>query len=50
MDLLTMLIVVLLVLWLGGFMAFPAVGGAIHILLVIVLVLVVLRIVQNRVP
>lgn len=49
MDLLGVLIVVLLVLWLGGVVAFPTIGGsAIHVLLVIVLVLVILRLLRGQ--
>lgn len=48
MDLLTVLIIVLIVLWLGGMVAVPVVGNAVHILLVIVLILVVLKILGNR--
>ena len=46
------IIVVLLVLWLlGAFvMPIPAVGGLVHLLLVVVLVVVVIRFVQGRRP
>jgi len=39
--------VILLVLWLLGFVVYP-VGGLIHILLVIALVVVIVRLVQGR--
>jgi hypothetical protein len=39
---------VLLVLWLLGLMSGYALGGFIHVLLVIALVIVVLRIIQGR--
>lgn len=43
------IIVVLLILWLLGFLAVPAVtGSAIHVLLVVVLALVVIRLLQGR--
>lgn len=44
---LTMLLVVLLVAWLLGFTVFH-VGGLIHVLLVVVLVVFVVRLVQGR--
>lgn len=47
MDLVTLLIIVLLVLWVGG-VAMPIGGSAIHALLLIVLVLVVVRLIQGR--
>ena len=46
---LTLLIVVLLVLWLTGAVAFPAVGGSlVHVLLVVVVILIVIRLLQGR--
>lgn len=48
MGLLEVLIVVLLIFWLVGVVAVPVTGGAIHILLVIVLVLVVVRLLTGR--
>ncbi len=39
---------VLLVLWLLGFLAFPVAGGLIHILLVIAIVMILLRIISGR--
>jgi hypothetical protein len=46
------IIVVLLILWLlGAFITpIPAVGGLIHLLLVVVLVVVVIRVIQGRRP
>jgi hypothetical protein len=41
------IIILLLILWLLGAVAFP-VGNLIHILLVIALVVIVLRVVQGR--
>jgi hypothetical protein len=45
-------IVVLLILWLlGAFvMPIPAVGGLIHVLLVVILLVVVIRLLQGRRP
>ncbi|MDZ4745524.1 MAG: lmo0937 family membrane protein [bacterium] len=40
--------VVLLILWAIGFIGFPAIGGFIHILLVIALVVVIIRVIQGR--
>lgn len=45
---LNLLIVVLIIGWLAGFFAFPNVGGIIHLLLVIALILVVYRLVTGR--
>lgn len=47
MDLLTILIIVLVVLWLGGF-AFHIAGGLIHILIVIAVILLIIRLVTGR--
>jgi len=40
--------VVLIILWLVGFVVFPVVGGLIHILLVIALIMIVLNLVRGR--
>lgn len=42
------IIVILLILWLLGAFAFPVAGSAIHVLLVVILVIVVIRLLQNR--
>jgi hypothetical protein len=49
---LEMIIVVLLVLWLlGAFVTpIPAIGGLVHLLLVVILVVVVIRFLQGRRP
>jgi hypothetical protein len=46
------IIVILLVLWLlGAFVTpLPAVGGLVHLLLVVILVVVVIRVLQGRRP
>jgi len=46
------IIVILLILWLlGAFVTpLPAVGGLVHLLLVVVLVVVVIRVLQGRRP
>lgn len=45
---LNLLIVVLIIGWLAGFFAFPNVGGIIHLLLLIALILIVYRLVTGR--
>jgi hypothetical protein len=40
--------VVLIVLWLLGFLAFPVAGGLIHILLVIAIIMILLRVISGR--
>lgn len=47
---LSTLIVVLLVLWLLGVVTSYTLGGLVHILLVIAIVVVLLRIIQGRNP
>lgn len=48
MGLLEMLIVVLLALWLLGYVVVPVAGSVIHVLLVIVLVLIVIRLFRGQ--
>jgi hypothetical protein len=50
MDLLWTLAVILLVLWLLGLVTSYTMGGFIHILLVVALVVVLIRVVQGRRP
>lgn len=47
---LSTLVVVLLVLWLLGFVTSYTLGGLIHILLVVAIVVVLLRVIQGRNP
>jgi hypothetical protein len=47
---LSTVIVVLLVLWLLGVVTSYTLGGVIHILLIIAIVIVLLRIIQGRSP
>ena len=42
------LAVVLLILWLLGFIAFPIMGGFIHVLLVIAIVVILVRVIRGR--
>lgn len=44
------IVIILLVLWLLGFLVFPVAGGLIHILLVIALIVIVYRLVTGRRP
>lgn len=48
MDLLTILVVILVILWLGGYFAFHIAGGFIHLLLVVAVVVLVIRLLQGR--
>ncbi len=47
---LTTIAIVLLVLWLVGFIAFPVLGGFIHILLVIAIIMFLIRIINGQNP
>jgi hypothetical protein len=42
------IIVILIILWLLGWLAFPIGGSLIHLLLVVILVVVVIRLLQGR--
>ncbi|HEX3156942.1 MAG TPA: lmo0937 family membrane protein [Gemmatimonadaceae bacterium] len=42
------IVLVLLVLWLLGFLVFPVAGGLIHILLVVALIVVLVRLFTGR--
>jgi len=50
MDLLSTLAIILLVLWIVGLVSSYTVGGFIHILLVIALVMILIRVLQGRRP
>jgi hypothetical protein len=45
---LTTVAIVLLVLWLLGMLTFSAIGGFIHILLVLAIVMILIRVIQGR--
>lgn len=47
-NLIWIIIVVLVILWLLGFVAFPVGGNLIHILLVIALILLIYRLATGR--
>ena len=42
------IVIILIILWLLGWLAFPVGGNLIHILLVIILVIVVFRLMRGR--
>lgn len=44
------IIIVLLILWLLGWLVFPVAGGLVHLLLVLILAVVLIRILQGRSP
>jgi hypothetical protein len=50
MDLLWTLAVILLILWLLGLVTSYTLGGFIHILLVVAIVVVLIRVIQGRRP
>lgn len=47
-DIVWIIVVILVIGWLVGFMAFPDVGGMIHALLVIAVILIVYKLVTGR--
>jgi len=49
-DLLTTIAIVLLVLWLAGLVSSYTLGGFVHILLAIALVVILIRVLQGRRP
>jgi hypothetical protein len=50
MDLLTTIAIILLVLWLLGLVSSYTIGGFIHILLVLALIVILIRVLQGRRP
>ena len=48
MDLLTTIAVILAILWLLGFVTSYTLGGFIHILLVLAIIVVLVRVIQGR--
>jgi hypothetical protein len=44
------IILVLVIVWLLGWLVIPFAGGLIHLLIVVILVVVVLRVLQGRRP
>jgi len=49
-NLLYVIAVILIILWLIGFVVYPFGGGLIHLLLVIAIIAVLLRVIQGRRP
>ena len=47
---LTLIAIILVVLWLVGFIGFHVVGGFIHVLLVIAVILFLIRVIQGKNP
>jgi len=47
---LTTIAVILIILWLLGLLAFPVLGGFIHVLLVIAIILFLIRIIRGENP
>lgn len=50
MDLLWTLAIILLILWLVGLVSSYTLGGFIHILLVLAIIVVLIRVIQGRRP
>lgn len=48
MGLLEIIIVILLTMWLVGFLVVPVGGSLIHLLLVVILVVILIRVLQGR--
>lgn len=47
-DILWIIVVLLVIGWLFGFLVFPAIGGIIHILLVIAVIMIVYKLLTGR--
>lgn len=47
-DIVWLIVVILVIGWLVGFFAFPAVGGILHVLLVIAVILIVYKLVTGK--
>ncbi len=47
-DIVWIIVVILIIGWLIGFVAFPAVGGIIHALLVIAIILIIYKLFTGR--
>lgn len=47
---LTQIATVLVILWLVGFLGFPVLGGFIHILLVVAVIIILLRVIRGENP
>lgn len=47
-DIVWIIVVILVIGWLIGFMAFPEVGGIIHLILVVAVILVIYKLITSR--
>jgi hypothetical protein len=47
-DLIWIIVVILVIGWLIGFVAFPDVGGILHVILVIAVILIIYKLVTGR--
>jgi hypothetical protein len=47
-DLIWIIVVILVIGWLFGFVAFPDVGGILHVILVIAVILIIYKLVTGR--
>ncbi len=47
-DIVWLIVVILIIGWLVGFMAFPDVGGIIHVILVIAVILIAYKLITGR--
>ena len=48
MDMLTTIVVVLVILWLLGYVSIGPMGGIIHVLLAIAVIVVLVRVIQGK--
>ena len=44
------IVLILIILWLLGWLFVPTIGGLIHFLLVVILIVIIIRIIQGRSP
>jgi hypothetical protein len=44
------IVLILLILWLFGWLAVPTLGGIVHSLLVVILIVILVRVLQGRRP
>ncbi len=47
-DIIWIIVVLCVIGWLVGFLAFPAIGGLIHIVLVIAVILIIYKLITGR--
>lgn len=50
MSTITTIVIVLLAVWLLGFIIFPVLGALIHVLLVVAVVMILWRVIQGKNP